>query len=42
MLKGVQHDKKKCVIPNLFRNLDFVYDNKYYCVLLVKGSETTL
>jgi hypothetical protein len=22
MLKRVQHDKKKCVIPNLFRNLE--------------------
>jgi hypothetical protein len=28
MLKRVQHDKKKCVIPNLFRNLEFGNDNK--------------
>ncbi len=28
MLKQVQHDKKKCVIPNLFRNLEFGNDNK--------------
>jgi hypothetical protein len=28
MLKRVQHDRKKCVIPNLFRNLDFGNDNK--------------
>ena len=28
MLKPVQHDKKKRVIPNLFRNLEFGNDNK--------------
>ena len=28
MLKRVQHDKKKYVIPNLFRNLEFANDNK--------------
>ena len=28
MLKRVQHDKKKCVIPNLFRNLEFGNDKK--------------
>ena len=28
MLKRVQHDKKKYVIPNLFRNLEFSDDNK--------------
>ena len=28
MLKRVQHDRKKCVIPNLFRNLEFGNDNK--------------
>jgi len=28
MLKPVQHDKKKCVIPNLFRNLGFGNDSK--------------
>ena len=28
MLKRVQHDKKKCVIPNLFRNLEFGNENK--------------
>ena len=26
MLKRVQHDEKKCVIPNLFRNLEFGND----------------
>jgi len=26
MLKRVQHDKKKYVIPNLFRNLEFGND----------------
>jgi hypothetical protein len=28
MLKRVQHDKKRYVIPNLFRNLEFGNDNK--------------
>jgi hypothetical protein len=28
MLKRVQHDEKKYVIPNLFRNLEFVNDNE--------------
>jgi hypothetical protein len=28
MLKRVQHDKKKYVIPNLFRNLEFGNDDE--------------
>ncbi len=36
MLKPVQHDKKKCVIPNLFRNLDFGNDNKLIAFVLVR------
>jgi hypothetical protein len=35
MLKRVQHDKEKCVIPNLFRNLDFGNDNKSIAFVLV-------
>ncbi len=35
MLKRVQHDKKKCVIPNLFRNLEFGNDNKSIASALV-------
>ena len=35
MLKRVQHDKNKCVIPNLFRNLDFGNDNKSIAFVLV-------
>ena len=31
MLKRV-HDREKCVIPNLFRNLDFGNDNELICV----------
>jgi hypothetical protein len=34
MLKRAQHDKKKCVIPNLFRNLDFGNDNKSIAFVL--------
>jgi hypothetical protein len=34
MLKQVQHDKKKCVIPNLFRNLEFGNDNKLIVLAL--------
>ena len=34
MLKRVQHDKKKYVIPNLFRNLDFCNDNKLIAFVL--------
>jgi hypothetical protein len=36
MLKRVQHDKKKYVIPNLFRNLEFSNDNKLIPFVLVK------
>jgi hypothetical protein len=36
MLKRVQHDKKKCVIPNLFRNLEFDNDNKSIAFVLVR------
>jgi len=35
MLKRVQHDKKKYVIPNLFRNLEFGNDNKSIVFVLV-------
>jgi hypothetical protein len=35
MLKRVQHDKKKSVIPNLFRNLEFGNDNKLIAFVLV-------
>ena len=35
MLKRVQHDKKKSVIPNLFRNLDFGNDKKSIASVLV-------
>jgi hypothetical protein len=35
MLKRVQHDKKKYVIPNLFRNLEFGNDNKLIVFVLV-------
>ncbi len=35
MLKRIQHDKKKCVIPNLFRNLEFGNDNKLIAFALV-------
>ncbi len=37
MLKRVQHDKKKCVIPNLFRNLEFVNDKESIAFALEKG-----
>ena len=40
MLKRVQHDRKKCVIPNLFRNLDFGNDNKI--IAFVSGSRAPL
>jgi hypothetical protein len=35
MLKRVQHDKKKCVIPNLFRNLDSSNVNKLIAFVIV-------
>ncbi len=35
MLKRVQHDKKKCVIPNLFRNLEIDNDNPSIAFVLV-------
>jgi hypothetical protein len=35
MLKRVQHDKKRYVIPNLFRNLEFGNDNKLIAFVLV-------
>jgi len=37
MLKRVQHDKKKCVIPNLVRNLEFCNDNRSIAFVLVKS-----
>ena len=42
MLKRVQHDKKKCVIPNLFRNLDFGNDNKSTAFVLVFSPNSEL
>ena len=39
MLKRVQHDKKKFVIPNLFRNLDSGNVNKLIAFVLVIGHE---
>jgi|OpeIllAssembly_1097287.scaffolds.fasta_scaffold1106268_2 hypothetical protein len=39
MLKRVQHDKKKYVIPNLFRNLEFENDNKLITFVLVRSHE---
>ena len=38
MLKRVQHDKKKYVIPNLFRNLEFWNDNELIAFALVAVS----
>jgi hypothetical protein len=38
MLKRVQHDKKKHVIPSLFRNLEFWNDNK----LIAFGLSTSI
>ncbi len=35
MLKRVQHDKEKYVIPNLFRNLEFGNDNKLVAFVLI-------
>jgi hypothetical protein len=35
MLKRVQHDKKKYVIPNLFRNLGFWNDNELIAFVIV-------
>jgi hypothetical protein len=35
MLKRVQHDKKKYVIPNLFRNLEFGNGNKLIALVLI-------
>jgi hypothetical protein len=36
MLKRVQHDKKKHVIPNLFRNLELGNDNELIAFVLEK------
>jgi len=38
MLKRVQHDKKKCVIPNLFRNLESGNGNISIAFALVAGA----
>jgi hypothetical protein len=35
MLKRVQHDKKKYVIPNLFRNLELGNDNELIAFVLI-------
>jgi hypothetical protein len=42
MLKRVQHDKKKYVIPNLFRNLGFGNDNELIAFVLVSRLRNTL
>jgi len=42
MLKRVQHDKKKYVIPNLFRNLEFGNDNELIAFVLVHLALTTI
>jgi hypothetical protein len=39
MLKRVQHYKKKCVIPNLFRNLDFDDDNGFIALVSVTPTQ---
>jgi hypothetical protein len=36
MLKRVQHDKKKYVIPDLFRNLEFGNDHKLSAFVLIQ------
>jgi hypothetical protein len=38
MLKRVQHDSKKCVIPNWFRNLEFENDNESIALVFVLRS----
>jgi len=38
MLKRV-HDKKKCVIPNLFRNLDIGNDKELIAFVLVTSNQ---
>jgi hypothetical protein len=35
MLKRVQHDKKQCVIPSLFRNLELGNDNPSVAFVLI-------
>ena len=42
MLKLVQHDKKKYVIPNLFRNLEFGNDNELNPSVLVVSSRRVI
>jgi len=37
MLKRVEHDKKKCVIPNFFRDLELGNDNKSIAFVLVSN-----
>jgi len=37
MLKRFHHDKKKYVIPNLFRNLEFGNGNKLICLCISKN-----
>ena len=39
MLKPVQHDNKKSVIPNSFRNLEFGNDNKSIVFALIMNHE---
>jgi hypothetical protein len=36
MLKRVQHNKKKYVIPNLFRNLEFGNDNELIAFVILE------
>ena len=42
MLKRVQHDKKKYVIPNLFRNLESANDKELIAFVLVFLDKETL
>ena len=42
MLKPVQHNKKKYVIPNLFRSLEFGNDNELNASVLVVSSRRVI
>ena len=38
-VSNFQHDKKKCVIPNLFRNLGFVNGKELNAFVLISDFE---
>jgi len=42
MLKRVQHDKKKHVIPNLFRNLEFRHDKGLIAFALITDNRSLI